>query len=128
MLKGKEAAMPYLSNMDHSIRGSGGALLTLGGLVAAFGLASCCGLPFVLATLGLGTARLGGFALFAAPLRPFLLAVATICLAGAAVLLWRHRPANCVPGAVCMRPAIRGATLIGLFVGLALLYLGYTYA
>jgi mercuric ion transport protein len=128
LLQDKEAAMPYLSNTDHSTGGSGAVLLTLGGLVAAFGVASCCGLPFVLATLGLGTAWLGGFALFAAPLRPFLLAAATLCLAGAAVLLWRQRATICVPGAVCTRPAMRGATLIGLLVGLALLYLGYTYA
>jgi hypothetical protein len=31
-----------------------------------------------------------------------------------------------VPGAVCTPPAIRGATLIGLLIGIALLYLGYT--
>lgn len=120
--------MPDLSSTDHSIRGSGAMLLTLGGLVAAFGVASCCGLPFMLATLGLGTAWLGGFAPFAAPLRPFLLATATLCLTGAAVLLWRQRAAICVPGAVCTRRAMRGATLIGLLVGVALLYLGYAYA
>jgi mercuric ion transport protein len=109
-------------------RGSGAVLLTLGGLVAAFGVASCCGLPFLLATLGLGTAWLGGFALLAPPHRFFLLAAATICLTGAAILLWRQRAVVCAPGAVCARPAIRGATMIGLIVGLVLLYLGYTYA
>lgn len=111
-------------------RGAAAALLTLGGLVAAFGVASCCGLPLVLATLGLGTAWLGGFALLAAPHRVLLLAAATLCLAGGAgFLLWRQRgAATCAPGAICTRPAIRGATLIGLLAGLALLYLGYAYA
>ena len=116
------------ASRDQSTRGFGAVLLTLGGLAAAFGVASCCGLPFMLATLGLGTAWLGGFALLAAPHRLFLLAAATVCLAGAAVLLWRQRTAVCVPGAVCTRPTIRGATVIGLLVGLALLYLGYSYA
>jgi mercuric ion transport protein len=69
-------------------------LLTLGGLVAAFGVASCCGLPFMLATVGLGTAWLGGFALLAALHPLFLLATATVCLASAAVLLWRQRAAG----------------------------------
>jgi mercuric ion transport protein len=82
----------------------------------------------MLATLGLGTAWLGGLALLAAPHRPFLSAAATVCLAGAAVLLWRQRTAICGPGAVCARPAIRGITVIGLLVGLGLLYLGYSYA
>lgn len=114
---------------DRPTRGAGAVALTAAGLVAAFGVASCCGLPFLLATAGLGTAWLGGFALLAAPHRAFLLAAATACLAGAAVLLWRQRSvALCAPGAICARPAIRGVTLIGLLVGLALLYLGYAYA
>jgi mercuric ion transport protein len=122
--------MPSIWNTspDRTTRGSGAVLLTLGGLVAAFGVASCCGLPFLLATLGLGTAWLGGFALLAAPHRLFLLAAATICLTGATVLLWRQRAVVCAPDAICTRPAIRGATMIGLIAGLALLYLGYTYA
>jgi mercuric ion transport protein len=122
--------MPELSDVsrDQPTRGFGAVALTLGGLAAAFGVAACCGLPFMLATLGLGTAWLGGFALLAAPYRPFLLAAATVCLAGAAVLLWRQRAAVCVPGAVCTRPTVRRATVIGLLVGMVLLYLGYTYA
>jgi hypothetical protein len=44
-------------------RGSGAAvLLTASGLAAAFAVASCCGLPFLLATLGVGTAWLYGVA------------------------------------------------------------------
>jgi mercuric ion transport protein len=109
-------------------RGAGAVALTAAGLVAAFGVASCCGLPFLLTTAGLGTAWLGGFALLAAPYRAFLLTAATVCLAGGAVLLWRQRSVVCAPGAICARPAIRGVTLAGLFVGLALLYLGYAYA
>jgi hypothetical protein len=81
--------MPELQNAsrDHPTRGFGAVALTLSGLVAAFGVASCCGLPLMLATLGLGTAWLGGFALLAAPHRLFLLAAATLCLAGAAALV-----------------------------------------
>jgi mercuric ion transport protein len=109
-------------------RDVGAVLLTLGGLGAAFGVASCCGLPFLLATAGLGTAWLGGFALLAAPHRVFLLAAATLCLVVAAVLLWRQRAAVCVPGSVCSLPAVRGLTVVGLLAGLALLYLGYAYA
>ncbi len=58
------------------IRDTGATLLTLSGLGAAFGVASCCGLPFLLATAGLSSAWLAGIALFAAPHRPLLLAVA----------------------------------------------------
>ena len=114
---------------DRPARGAGTALLTLAGVVGAFGVASCCGLPFLLATFGLGTAWLGGFALLAAPHRAFLLAGAAICLVGAAVLLWQQRSAAvCSPSAICARPAMRGVTMSGLLVGVVLLYLGYAYA
>ena len=50
--------MPDLldASRDQPTRGFGTVALTLGGLVAAFGVASCCGLPLMLATFGLGTA------------------------------------------------------------------------
>lgn len=111
-------------------RGSGAVLLTAGGLVAAFSVASCCGLPFILATLGLGTAWLYGIAVFAAPHRTILLAAAGIFLLGGAILMWRQRKtaAFCTPGGVCTKPAVRGLTMAGLLAGFVMLYLGYAYA
>jgi mercuric ion transport protein len=109
--------------------GTGSVLLTLSGLAAAFSVASCCGLPFLLATAGLGTAWLTGIALLAAPHRPILLIVGAVCLAGGAVLFWRQqRMGAFTPGAFCSRPAVKRLTLTGLLFGLALLYLGYAYA
>ena len=111
-------------------RGGGAVLLTAGGLAAAFAVASCCGLPFILATLGLGTAWLYGVAVLAAPHRAALLAAAAICLVGGAVLLWRQRqsPASCASSGVCTKPAVRALTTVGLLAGFVLLYLGYAYA
>jgi mercuric ion transport protein len=109
--------------------GAGSVLLTLSGVAAAFGVASCCGLPFLLTSAGLGTAWLTGFALLAAPHRSILLIVGAACLAGGALLFWRQRRvAVCTPGAFCSRPAVKGLTLIGLLLGAVLLYIGYTYA
>jgi len=95
-----------------------------GGLAAAFGVASCCALPLLLTTLGLGTAWLGGIALLAAPHRPFLLAAAAFCLLSGAFLFWRQQRT----AAVCSRPAVRVTTTLGLLLGLVLLALGYVYA
>lgn len=109
--------------------GRGAVVLTLGGLAAAFGVASCCGLPFLLAGAGIGTAWLYSVALVAAPHRLLLMAVAAICLAGGAILLWRQRQqAICGPGSICSKPTVQGLVVIGLLVGSALLYLGYRYA
>jgi mercuric ion transport protein len=114
---------------NRPVSGAGPVLLTLGGLAAAFGVASCCALPLLLATAGLSTAWLGGIALLAAPHRPFLLAAAALCFAVGAVLLWRQRKpvAVCLPGAICARPAVRALTTVGLLLGLVLLTLGYAY-
>ncbi len=47
--------------------GPGAVLFTVGGLAAAFGVASCCALPLLLTTIGVSTAWLGGVALLARP-------------------------------------------------------------
>src|SRR5258706_16207383 len=72
-------------------------LLAAGGVAAAFGAASCCALPLLLGSLGLGTAWLVTVAWLAAPHRIVLLAIAIVCLAGGGgVMLWRrHRLAVC---------------------------------
>lgn len=99
--------------------GSLATLLTVGGLGAAFGLASCCALPFLLAGLGLGTTWLAGIGLFALFHRTAFIAVAFIGLAGAAVLLWRQRR--------IMKPAAWAITGAIWLVGAVLFYYGYTY-
>lgn len=111
-----------------SAKGANGAvLLTAGGLVTAFGAAACCGLPLVLAGLGLGSAWLIAPASWAFPYLTLLLVTAPLFLAGGAVLLWRQSRSTCTSKAICARPAIRVATIIGLLLGTALLYLGYAY-
>jgi mercuric ion transport protein len=109
---------------------SGAAWLTLGGLAAAFAAASCCALPLLLTTFGLGTAWLGGMALLAAPHRGALLVVGALGLSGGAVLLWRqHRAASaCGPDGACTPAWVRGLTLVGVVAGLGLLCAGYVYA
>jgi mercuric ion transport protein len=122
---------PENLSQTSTVAGANGAvILTAGGLAAAFAGASCCGLPFILTTLGLGTAWFYGIAVLAAPHRAILLPVAALCLAGGAALLWRQRRtvAVCAPGGVCDRPGVRALTALGLAAGIVLLYLGYAYA
>jgi mercuric ion transport protein len=114
---------------EGSSRPTGTALLTVAGVAAAFGAASCCGLPLLLGSFGLGTAWLTGLALLAAPNRLLLLVVGTVGLAAGGFLLWRQsRVAACAPDALRAKPAFRGTMLVGLIVGTLLLYLGFAYA
>jgi len=117
------------ANEGSSTQPTGTALLTLAGVAAAFGAASCCGLPLLLGSLGLGTTWLSGIALLAAPNRVALLALGTLGLAGGGLLLSRQwLAASCAPNSICARPAFRGTLLVALIVGALLLYLGFAYA
>jgi len=121
--------MTVSTNGKPESRPAGTALLTLAGLAAAFGAASCCGLPLLLGSLGIGTAWLSGLALLAAPDRLPLLAIGTAGLVGGGLFLWRQsRTATCSPGSLCARPAYRVTMVGGLVLGVLLLYLGFAYA
>ncbi len=124
-----EASSPLTSSSAPPSRISGAALLTVGGLAAAFGVAACCALPLLLIRLGVGTAWLGGIASLAAPNRTLLLVFAALALAAAAILLWRQQrhAATCGPNGVCTPPAARVLTLVGLIIGVVLLVAGYFY-
>jgi len=108
---------------------TGATLLVAGGLVSAFGAASCCALPVLLGSFGLASAWLGSLALLAGPHRPTLLAAAVICLvAGGGVLLWRRAVTTCAPGAVCGRPMPSALITGALSLGAILTVLGFVFA
>src|SRR3546814_11270105 len=104
-------------------RTNGAALLTLGGITAAFGAASCCALPILLTTVGLSAAWLGGIATVTAPFRDLLLWLRAPSLAGRALLLWRiHRAAIAGGPAPVSPPRWMGPILLlGLLSGANLL-------
>ena len=110
---------PTTSQLPARTSGSVATLLTLAGIGAAFGLAACCALPFLLAGLGLGTAWLAGIGLFAVFHRAAFIAVALIGLGGAAVLLWRQRRT--------MKLTAWAITGVVWLIGAVLFYYGYTY-
>jgi mercuric ion transport protein len=65
-------------------------VLAAGGLLAAFGMASCCALPVALSMAGIGAAFLVGIGYLATPYQRELLLAATLCLAAVAFLSWRQ--------------------------------------
>jgi mercuric ion transport protein len=110
-------------------RDTGALLIAAGGLAAAFGAASCCALPVLLGSFGLGSAWLAGIAWLAAPHQIALLIAAVVCLASSgAAFLWRRRVAACAPGAVCRRPITTAFLTSTLLAGAVLVVLGYLYA
>jgi mercuric ion transport protein len=109
-------------------RDTGTMVLAVGGLAAAFGAASCCALPVLLGTIGVGSVWLGSLALLAGPYQSLLLAAAVICLFAGSVLLWRRQAMACAPGSTCERPLVSAFTKFTLSLGALLVVLGFTFA
>ncbi len=104
------------------------AALATGGVLAAFGVASCCALPIALSILGVGTASLVGIGYLAAPYQLELFYVAVVCLSAAGIMMWRQRQVrSCAAGAACAFPAARWTSLAAVGLGLALLALTFWY-
>jgi mercuric ion transport protein len=111
------------------VRDTGALVLAVGGLAAVFGAASCCALPLLLGSLGLGGAWLVAVAWLAAPHRLTLLSVAIVCLVGGgAMFIWRRRVAACTPGVVCGGAATTAFVVGVLSLGTVLAVLGFMYA
>jgi mercuric ion transport protein len=101
-------------------------VLAAGGLLAAFGVASCCALPIALSLLGISAASLVGVGYLAAQYQQELFFSAVICLGAAAFVMWRQRQARlCTPGAACARPTVDWGSKIALVLAVGLLVLTF---
>lgn len=101
-------------------------VLAAGGLLAAFGVASCCALPIALSLLGISAASLVGVGYLAAQYQQELFYVAAVCLGASAFLMMRQlRAQSCAPGAACASPVLDWGSRIALVVAIGLLALTF---
>lgn len=101
-------------------------VLAAGGLLAAFGVASCCALPIALSLLGISAASLVGVGYLAAQYQQELLYGAVVCLGAAAFIMWRQRRARlCAPGTACARPTLDWSSKIALVLAVGFLALTF---
>ena len=101
-------------------------VLAAGGLLAAFGVASCCALPIALSLLGISAASLVGIGYLAAQYQQELFYGAVVCLGAAVFVMWRQRRARlCDPAAACARPAIDWGSKIAMVLAVGLLALTF---
>lgn len=101
-------------------------IFAVGGLLAAFGVASCCALPIALSLLGISAASLVGVGFLAAQYQQQLFYGAVVLLLAAAFVMWRQwRALACNPGATCARPVLDWASKIGLLLAIGLLALTF---
>lgn len=91
-----------------------------GGLLAAFGAASCCALPVALSLLGISAASLTGIGFAAAAYQHELFYFAAFCILGGGVILWRERQR-----VGCARPALDRAAKIAFVLAIGFLVLTF---
>lgn len=99
---------------DQPIVQPGTRLLSLGGIVAAIGAASCCVIPFLLFTLGVSGAWIGNLTALE-PYQPIFAAVALGCIGFGAWRL-RHKAKSACADGYCATPRADRIARIGLWV------------
>ena len=100
--------------------------LAAGGLLAAFGVASCCALPIVLSVLGISAASLTGVGFLAAQYQRELFLLAIFFVGAAGFVMWRQRRARtCARGGSCSRPVVDWIAGIATVKAVALLALAW---
>lgn len=109
-------AMEIGGRADDAQRRTGWA--AAGGVLGAIGASSCCILPLVLFTLGVGGAWIGNLTALA-PYQPIFVAV-TLGFLGYGFYAVYWRPRKACEGAACVRPLPNRAVKTALWVATAL--------
>jgi mercuric ion transport protein len=105
---------------------AGKRLVSLGSILAAAGAASCCVIPFALATLGISGAWIGNFTALA-PYQPYFLGLTALLLAGGFFLVYRKRKPACAEDSYCARPASNRIAKIALWSATVLVVIAVAF-
>ncbi len=92
----------------------GGTLISLGGIIAALGAASCCVVPFALFTLGISGAWISNLTALE-PYQPVFVAMTAGFLGYGFYLVYLKPKAACAEGSYCARPSSTRLAKLGLW-------------
>lgn len=110
------ASLGATSEPEDNARGGEG-LFAVGGILAALGASSCCVLPLLLFSFGVGGAWIGNLTALSR-YQPVFVAVA---LGFLAVGFWRVYRQQCATGSTCARAGSNRAAKIGLWTAAVLI-------
>jgi len=100
------------------------SFLAVGGILGAIGASSCCVIPLVVFSLGLGGAWMGNL-IALAPYQPYFITFAIACLGAGFYFVYRKPKAAC--GDACEQPDSRVVTKIMLCSAAVLLIAAIAY-
>ena len=110
-------------------RVDGATLLSVGGILAALGAATCCVVPFALFIAGVSGAWIGNLTALK-PYQPLFVGIAIVCLGFGFYSVYRKpKAADCAEGSYCARPSSGRNAKIGLWLATVLIViaLGFPY-
>lgn len=101
-------------------------LVALGGVLGAFAASSCCIVPLILFSLGIGGAWIGHLMAFA-PYKPlFVVGTAGVLGYGFYLVYWKTRR-TCVDGTACARPISSRIVQIALWTATVLVIAAFAF-
>lgn len=118
-------ALPRGSTSPGGGRETGARLLSLGGIAAAIGAASCCVVPFILFTLGVSGAWIGNLTALE-PYQPIFAAVSLGFIGYGARRLRRKRQVACADG-YCATPQSDRIARVGLWTAALLVIVAIAF-
>ena len=113
--------------MKDGLKSTGAVALVGSGTAAAFSLAACCAMPFLLAGTGIGAGWLAPLVSASQPYTTILTGFALAALIGSVAIVWRV-PRQCQPGSLCARPAFKWGVTGAAVIGAILLAASKIYA
>ncbi|MER8524605.1 MULTISPECIES: mercuric transporter MerT family protein [unclassified Mesorhizobium] len=101
-------------------------LIALGGILGALAASSCCIVPLLLFSLGIGGAWIGNLTALA-PYKPFFVAgTASLLGCGFYLVYWKPRRA-CADDAACARPIPNGLVQLALWIATVLVIAAFAF-
>jgi len=98
----------------------------MGGLLGALAASSCCVVPLVLLSLGVGGAWIGNLTALA-PYKPLFVAVTVALLGYGFLLVHRQARRACAADAACARPLPDNIVKLGLWVATLLVAVAFAF-
>lgn len=105
-------------------RSKGSSVLAAGGVIGAVGASSCCIVPFVVFSMGLGGAWMGNL-IALAPYQPYFIAFAIACLGAGFYFVYRKPKVACDD--TCAQSGSRAGTKVMLWSAAVLLTASIAY-
>jgi mercuric ion transport protein len=101
-------------------------LVALGGILGAIAASSCCVIPLILFSLGLGGAWIGNLTALAAYKPLFVAGTAAVLGYGFYLVYWKPRR-GCADGAPCARPIPSRLIQLALWIATALVVAAFAF-